>query len=206
MHPNLKFRKAERQQNLDFATQRGFGTLAINGENGPLISHIPFFIDSKNDMLEGHLVRSNPIIRELATPQPAVIAITGPHSYISPDWYKIDNQVPTWNYVAVHLRGNIEKLPADKLPTFLERLSNRFEQELLPKPVWTMDKVSEVHLERLLKIIIPFQMKISSIDGTWKLGQNKSDEARISAAQEMSQHSIGSEIAELATLMKNPPA
>ena len=206
MHPNLTFRKAERQQNLDFAIQRGFGTLAINGENGPLISHIPFFIDSKNDILEAHLVRSNPIIRELATPQPAVIAVTGPDSYISPDWYQTENQVPTWNYVAVHLRGTIEKLPADKLPAFLERLSNRFEQQLAPKPVWTMDKVKAEHLERLLKIIIPIQMKISSLDGTWKLGQNKSEEARISAAQEMSQNGIGIEIAQLAKLMKNPPA
>jgi transcriptional regulator len=44
MHPNPGFRKASRQQNIDFARHRSFGTLALNAEYGPLLSHIPFVL------------------------------------------------------------------------------------------------------------------------------------------------------------------
>ncbi len=205
MHPNPAFRKAEHDLNLDFARQRSFGTLALNADDGPLLSHIPFFIDPASEYLEAHLVRSNPILRLLDRPQHAVISVTGPDSYISPDWYEVENQVPTWNYIAVHIRGQLEKLPTDRLPDFLERLSGQFEQRLAPKPVWTMDKVSAEALEKLLKMIVPITMKISSIDGTWKLAQNKPDAARIGAALKVSENGIGMETGNLSQLMKNPP-
>ena len=205
MHPNPIFRKSNLEQNIEFIRQRSFGTLAINAQHGPLLSHIPFYLDPGGSYLEAHLLRSNPIIQMLDTQQNGVIAVAGADSYVSPDWYGIDNQVPTWNYVAIHIRGVIEKLPSEKSPEFLQRLSNQFEQRLLPKPVWTMDKVENIALEKLMKMIVPVSMSISAIEGTWKLNQNKSESARITASDELAQNGIGTQLSHLAQLMKNPP-
>jgi transcriptional regulator len=38
-----------------------------------------------------------------------VLAFSGPHSYISSSWYDHEN-VPTWNYIAVHVYGKIKLL------------------------------------------------------------------------------------------------
>ncbi len=111
MHPNPNFRKETEERNIAFARERGFGTLAINAANGPLLSHVPLLLMEDNKSAELHLVRSNPIVRVLSEPQDAVISILGGDSYISPDWYYIDDQVPTWNYIAVHIRGSISLLP-----------------------------------------------------------------------------------------------
>ena len=205
MHPNPIFKKSSELLNIDFARQRSFGTLAINAKAGPLLSHVPFLLSKDGKNLEAHLVRSNPILKLIEGESDVVISVLGPDSYISPDWYRIDDQVPTWNYIAVHLRGKMIAGPATELRGVLERLSQHLEQCLLPKPVWKIDKVEEQALAKMEHMIVPITMEVSSIEGTWKLSQNKSDDARISAAEEVAKIGIGSQIAELSELMKNPP-
>ncbi len=205
MHPNPNFRKADTVQNIGFARNRGFGTLSVNGDDGPLISHVPFLISGDGSTVEAHLVRSNPILKQLGNGVGAILAVTSADAYVSPDWYGIDDQVPTWNYVAVHMRGTLVQLTQDELPGHLERLSEQFEQQLLPKQMWKMDKVDTSALERLMRMIVPVRLKITDIDGTWKLGQNKPENARIAAANGIANHGIGAETAEIAILMRKSP-
>lgn len=110
MHTNRTFRNIPDQLSLQFAATRGFGALCINGDPMPLLAHIPFCLNDDRTEAELHLVRSNPIVHALKTTGPALLSVSGPDSYISPDWYGIDDQVPTWNYVAVHLHGRLEQL------------------------------------------------------------------------------------------------
>jgi len=56
-----------------------------------------------------------------------------------------------------------------------------------------------------MKMIVPISMQISTIEGTWKLSQNKSDEARKNAASMVMTDGIGTEREELACLMFDPP-
>ncbi len=205
MHPNPVYRQTPEVRNIAFARQRGFGTLSINGEDGPLVSHVPFILSEDGREVELHLVRSNPILRALGSPQKAVIAAQGPDSYISPDWYGIADQVPTWNYVAVHLRGTLEQSPQGDLHAMLDRLSAHFEAHLLPKPAWLTSKMSDGVMERMMRMIVPCRMQVASINGTWKLGQNKDDTVRISAADGVAAHGIGYDLPELARLMRDLP-
>ncbi len=205
MHPNPVFRKATDCVNLEFAAERGFGTLAVNADPAPLLTHIPFVLDQDTRTVDLHLVRSNPIVPILKSPQNVVISVTGPDSYVSPDWYNAPNLVPTWNYVAVHLRGTLTRLPQAQLATVLNRLSENFETRLLPKPVWTSDKVDPESLAKMMRILVPFRLEISNIQGTWKLGQNKPTAARSSSASAVSADGIGQETTALANLMRNPP-
>ena len=140
MHPNPSFRQTSRSRNIAFVRERGFGIIAAAAEKEPLVSHIPFLLSEDGELVEFHLVRSNPIARMRDAPIYARFVVHGPHSYVSPDWYGIENQVPTWNYVAVHLLGEVELLSADKLRDILERQSAYHENELASKPPWTVEK------------------------------------------------------------------
>lgn len=204
MHPNPVFRKTPDKVNLGFARDRGFGVLSVNGEAGPLTAHIPFALSDDGKTADLHLLRSNPITRALGQPARAVIAVSGPDSYISPDWYGVDDQVPTWNYVAVHLRGTLTQLPADALRASIDTLAAQFEDRLLPKAPWTNDKMPPETLAKMMRMIVPFRFDVESVDGTWKLGQNKPDAARQSAAKHVQGYGIGQETALLAALMKAP--
>ncbi|NOX41380.1 MAG: FMN-binding negative transcriptional regulator [Alphaproteobacteria bacterium] len=204
MHPNLAFRKPSHAQNLDFAQERGFGILSINGENGPIASHIPFVLSADKTIIDAHLVRSNPIVSTLgkAAHSPAVLMVSGPDGYISPDWYEIEDQVPTWNYVAVHLRGRLELRAKDTLKDHLTELSHQFEQRLQPKPEWLLDKVNDAALERLMHMIVPVRLQIETVEGTWKLSQNKDDQARLRASGAV-EGGTGQELLALAGLMRD---
>ncbi len=204
MHPNPAFRQTPTERNLAFARSRGFGTLAVNAADpatgGPLLSHIPFLISDDGRSVELHLVRSNPIVALLARPQHAVIAVTGPEGYISPDWYGVPDQVPTWNYVAVHLRGTLELLPQEDLHALLDRLSAHFEAELAPKKPWVSSKMTEGVMDRMMRMIVPFRLTLAEVNGTWKLSQNKSAPARLGAADGVAAR--GPETLRLSALMR----
>jgi transcriptional regulator len=181
MHTNPAFRSATTADNLAFAKARGFGILMLNGEDGPLASHIPFVLAEDGRHADLHLTRSNPIARS-ALPGPAMLAVSGPDAYISPDWYGLDDQVPTWNYVAVHLRGTLSALDLDVMKDHVDALSAVHEKRLLPKEPWHSDKMAEGVMPRMMRMILPFRLTITSVEGTWKLNQNKPDEARARAA------------------------
>jgi transcriptional regulator len=171
MHPNPAFRKETTDRNLDFARARGFGILAVNGVAGPLMAHVPFLLAEDGRSAELHLARSNAVIA--VVPGPAVLAVSGPDAYISPDWYAMPDQVPTWNYIAVHLRGTLTALPVETLQNQVESLSDLHEAGLAPKPVWTTTKMGKGVMDRMMRMILPFRLQIEAVEGTWKLNQNK---------------------------------
>ncbi len=205
MHPNPAFRGVATPRNIAFARERGFGVLAVNGDGGPLISHVPFLLDAQGRVAELHLVRSNPIVRAAEAPLAAVIAVSGPDGYVSPDWYGVADQVPTWNYVAVHLRGVLERRPQDELRGVLDRLTAEKERRIARKPSWHAGKMTPEVLNRMMRQIVPFRLQVERIDGTWKLNQNKPDDVRLRAAEAVSANESSSGPPGLAGLMRHLP-
>lgn len=206
MHPNPAFRQTPRDQNLAFARARGFGILTVNGPDGPLAAHVPFLLNDDASHAELHLARSNPIARA-SLPAPALIAVSGPDAYVSPDWYgphdEVPDQVPTWNYVAVHLRGVLEPLPDDALRPHAEALSAEHEGRIKGKRPWTSAKMTDGAMERMMRMILPFRFRLLSVDGTWKLNQNKAADVRARAAEALSLGDAGAQA--IAALMRQVP-
>jgi transcriptional regulator len=202
MHPNQVYHTADAQRNLDFARKRAFGVLAVSGEEGPVISHIPFVLSEAGETLDLHLVRSNPIARMLTTPLKVRIAISGGDSYISPDWYEVDDQVPTWNYVAVHLTGILELRPQEEIRELLDRQTSFFEEQLRPKEPWRVAKMTPDVLDAMMQKIVPCRMQVTGVDGTWKLSQNKPDPVRMRAADGVAAYGLGTDIHTLVELMR----
>lgn len=206
MHPNPAFRTADAERARAFAAQRGFGILCAAGADGVMASHVPFLLGvaADPDRIEAHLVRSTALARALAGgPMAAVLIVSGPDGYVSPDWYAEPDLVPTWNYVAVHLRGQLSLAVADSLQRHLERLSARFEAGLAPKPPWTHHKMSEGVMARMMRGILPVEMTVDSVESTFKLNQNRSDTARAGAAAHLAEgRTPGQETAALARMMR----
>jgi transcriptional regulator len=203
MHPNNIYHDADADRNITFARARSFGVLVINAEDGPYLSHIPFLINEDASSADLHLVRSNPIARMDEGPHKAKIIVSGPDSYVSPDWYGVTDQVPTWNYVAVHLTGTLERLPQEAMHELLDRQSEAYEQQLLPKTPWTTGKMTPEVLQKMMRMIVPFRFTLTGVDGTWKLGQNKPESVRLDAAEQMAKHGIGSETELIAAMMRD---
>jgi len=205
MHPNPVYRNHPDNLNLNFARSQGFGMLIGYANDELMVSHIPFLVSDDGSAIEFHLVRSNPLARALKDKTPVKLVVQGPHSYVSPDWYGIKDQVPTWNYVAVHITGAAVVCETAGLEDLLDRQSAFFENKLSPKAPWTTHKMTKDVMERMMHQIVPCRMKIASIDGTWKLNQNKPDAARESAAHHIPQAQLGLNTHDISTWMMSPP-
>ena len=204
MHPNPAFRGTPVPDARAFARARGFGVLTIPDSASVLAAHVPFVLDDGGDRLEAHLVRSNPIARRLKDgPTEALLVVSGPDAYISPDWYGEADRVPTWNYIAVHLRGRLSLKPHETMRDHLDRLSAAFEEQLRPKTPWTAAKMTPDVLDRMMRQIVPVEVTGISIDSTFKLNQNRTDAARERAAAHLSPDTPGQETAALAAMMRS---
>jgi transcriptional regulator len=181
MHPNPLFRWEDREAMREFVREIGFGALFAATPDGPRVAHVPV-VWLGDDALGLHVSRGNGIARHLDGAA-AVFTALGPDAYVSPDWYGEGAQeVPTWNYVTVELEGTMRRMDRDALTALLEALTREQEMRLAPKPEWTPGKLDALRFEQMLGAITGFRLEIQAWRGTRKLGQNKSEAARLSAA------------------------
>lgn len=182
--------QVDRSTSLEFAASHGFGlACAFDGEK-PIASPLPFVIDYASDgtpRLSCHVARGNPLVACADGRTSWLVAVGGPHTYISPHWYASPDQVPTWLYQTVHLSGPARTMNADELVDNLERLSAKFEAWLNPKPAWTLAEISSGRREMLLKAIVGIVVTVERVEGAFKLNQTKSDADAVSVADALSE-------------------
>ena len=172
MHPNPSFDWTDRESMLAFLRETSFATIFIAGPSGPLVAHAPLLVAADGERILFHLSRRN--AAAVTGAARALVSCLGAHGYVSPDWYGTDDQVPTWNYVVVECEGSLAPLPDADLPALLDSLSALHEARLAPKPAWTRAKMSAGRFEAMLGAIRGYDLRIESLRGTRKLGQNKS--------------------------------
>ena len=200
MYTPSHFAVTDRQTQLDLIDRYPFGTLTTVTGGRASISTIPFLLGEDRASLDGHIARANPHWREFAAASDVLVGFIGPNGYISPTWYGSPDRVPTWNYVAVEVRGRIELLDTHAARLDLvDRLSARHEAHL-PQP-WRTAKMDPQQRDRLLDAIVAFQIHIESIVAKAKLGQHRRAEA-LSAASVLEAQAGPTNEQKLAALMR----
>lgn len=171
--PDL-YRNENQEDIQEFIHQNGFAIL-INTTNGKLwASHIPLVIETLangNQILEGHLSFENPQAKNFRDNDEVLVVFSGPHSYISSSWYDHEN-VPTWNYIAVHVYGKIKLLNSEEAVESLKKLVNKYEVHS-ENPVRVEDLSAKTMLQA--KGITAFNIEITSIEAQKKLSQNRDE-------------------------------
>lgn len=157
-----------------FVRQYSFGTLVTTKKGKPIATHLPMQLIKENEdyYITGHMAYGNPQWRTFDTQEHALVMFQGPHAYISSSWYEQEN-VPTWNYQAVHIYGAAKILEEADLKKDLAQLLEKYETHR-EDPV-LMEKLSPDLIEKELKGIVGFKIKVSEIQAANKLSQNRND-------------------------------
>ena len=185
MHPAAAFHEADRAQLVTRANARGLA-LIITVEGGrPRLAHAPILLDAQR--LRFHLSAANPLARGIDPSGRALAVVTATDAYVSPDWYGLDDQVPTWNYLSVEIEGPTRRLDRQGLLAILDDLSARHEATLAPKPPWTRAKLTPGRLEAMLAGVVGFEMAVERLEGITKLSQNKPAQAMAAAANRLAE-------------------
>lgn len=180
MHPANIFHERDINQLIQTAISNPFALVIATQDGRPVAAHSPVLLShtSGSVSLRFHLSRANPVTNALKSGSSALLVFTGPHAYISPDWYGQDDQVPTWNYLSVEAEGPVKALDDAGATQFLDDLSQEHETALAPKPVWTRQKMTPGRFEAMLPGITAFEMAATRFEGIRKLNQNKPASAR----------------------------
>jgi transcriptional regulator len=167
--------KNENQADIqNFIHQNGFAIL-VNQTNGKLwATHIPLVLevnDKGNQILVGHLSKANPQAESFKSNAEVLAIFSGAHSYISSSWYDHEN-VPTWNYLAVHVYGKVTLYNHEQAVHSLKKLVDKYEAKS-EQPV-RVENLTEKTM-REARGIIAFEIEITSIEAQKKLSQNRDD-------------------------------
>jgi transcriptional regulator len=169
---------------LDHIARTGLATFITAGADGPLVSHVPLVhepSDTGLGRLIGHLARANPQWQNTDLSKPALAVFMGPDAYVSPSWYPSKAEharvVPTWNYAVVHVRGALTFFDdAEWLRAAVERLTHHHESRRTDP--WQVSDAPERFVASQLKGIVGFEIAITSIEGKYKLSQNRAEPDR----------------------------
>lgn len=167
------FINKDKPEILEFMRAYSFATIVTAKENIPVATHLPFVIEESGDdiILTSHFAKANKQANDI-TEGKVLVIFSEPHAYISPKHYESKQNVPTWNYISVHVYGTGEIIESDSGKfDVLEKMIRFYEQEY--EEQW--DSLSSDYKDKMIKGIVAFKIVVDEIQGKKKLSQNKMD-------------------------------
>lgn len=156
-----------------YVKKYSFATL-VSQKEGLTASHIPlsWHEDSEQVYITGHLSKANPLASSFDGGQELLAIFMNSHAYISSSWYDHVN-VPTWNYIAVHIYGNAQKIDEQELYQSIEYMVEKYESNRPNQ--FKLSDFSDKELKAHLNGLIGFRMSINRVEAAYKLSQNRKD-------------------------------
>lgn len=167
----------------NFITANPFGLLISAGIAGIEANGLPFLIGrtvGELGLLRVHMARANQQWKNLDA-QNVLVVFQGAQNYVSPSLYQTKQEtgkvVPTWNYLMVQARG-IAKVHQDSewLAAQVSSLTDKHEAKQ-PAP-WSVEDAPESYIASQLRGIVGVEIQIETLEGKWKVSQNRSAEDR----------------------------
>ena len=174
MRQNPSFSLADPAAIKQLIRENPWSTIVSDTTEGLVASHYPVLVDQDREELSilTHLGRPDDLVHELGQHE-VLVVIQGPHGYISPSWYDENPAVPTWNFIAAHLRGVPEVLSPEENFAVLGRLVDHFEDRV-PEPRRMLGTPADAaYAERLQSGTVGMRLTPTSVTAKAKLSQNR---------------------------------
>jgi transcriptional regulator len=173
MYVPKEFEFADQTEMIAFMKRYNFGVLVSQQNGVPLATHLPFHVMERDGQvfLTAHFAKANTQWKDIEEQQVLVI-FSQPHAYISPVHYNKEQNVPTWNYVAVHAYGKCRRIQEmDKGMEILEQMIDQSEPGY--RAQW--ERLDTLYKSKLYSEIVPFELEITDLKAAAKLSQNKTE-------------------------------
>ena len=163
----------DKDEIVAFMKKFSFATIITAKDNLPIATHLPFLVTVKDDsiILTAHFAKANEQWRDIENNK-ALVIFSEPHAYISPKHYDTKLNVPTWNYISVHVYGQGKLITeTEKAFKVLEATIDIYETSY--KQQW--NNLPEEYKLKMIKGIVAFEIPVTDLQAKKKLSQNKTD-------------------------------
>ena len=167
------YREEDHREILSFLKQNNFPAIVSFDGDKLVATHTPVEItggENSEITICGHISRANPQWKTFNKHE-ILLIFQGAHTYISPRWYSHVN-VPTWNYMVIHVYGNARIVQNDELFELLSRLVHNHEVNTQ----YSLESLPQDFVQQQMKSIVGFAIDVTRIDAGYKLSQNRNDE------------------------------
>jgi transcriptional regulator len=193
------FSNTDRDSILEFIRKYSFGLLVTAQDNIPEATHLPFLIEERDGevVITSHLARANQQGKQL-TQNEVMVVFSEPHAYISPKHYEKEQNVPTWNYVAVHAYGKATIIDSEEqLLAMMAKMITQYDTAYLNQ--W--NNMPAEFKSRMFNGIVAFEIRVTSLQAKNKLSQNRSENERKNIIEAFEKSGDSNEV-EIAEYMK----
>jgi transcriptional regulator len=167
VYPPKQFQEFQKDKLIEIIKNYPLATVISVSNNIPFITHLPLIF--KNDVLYGHIDKHNPQASLLQNNNEVTLIFSGPQSYISPSLFN-SNQLPTWNYVKLHVTGKVSKIETnDAIKQSIVEMTDRLES---PKNAYRLN-INDERMEHLVHYISGFKIEDLKWEGKLKMSQDK---------------------------------
>ncbi len=184
MYPPKHHQENNIQKMIAVIEQYPFGMLVSALDNKPLVTHIPIIYNHKIQKLVAHIDKFNPQVKTLTDGAEVTVIFRGPDAYISPSVYST-TQLPTWNYIFVHLTGKITLINDTEEAKKTMIAMTEFLEGKEPKYILEPDNK---RMEGAVNYIQAFEIEISHWEGKFKLSQDKVKQDQLNAKEALKEN------------------
>lgn len=173
------FKEKDKQTILDFLEQNPFAFLTGSYLNGKQVAtQIPILLEERNGelFLQGHIMRNTDHHKALLENPNALLVFTGPSCYVSASWYTNPQTGSTWNYMSVHIAGQVNFMTSDELIRFMQKLTLKFEKDNT-QSLTIYDNLPDQFLSKMMPAIAGFEIKADKLENVFKLSQNRDEKS-----------------------------
>jgi transcriptional regulator len=175
---DLPFYKEKDEQVIkEFIDQYPFAFVSgCDADHKPVATQAPVFIEEQDGkkFLRGHIMKNMDHHKAFLQNPNVLVVFTGRHTYVSGTWYSNPRIPSTWNYMSVHLRGNIRFLDDDGLISILRKTTLHFEN-YNPASTTIYDNLPPALVEGLRKAIVAFEIEVQDMRHIFKLSQDRDE-------------------------------
>ena len=183
------FKEKDRQIILNFIEENPFAFLTGSNLSGSQVAtQIPILIEERQGdlFLQGHIMRNTDHHKAFAENPNALVVFTGPNTYVSASWYSNPQIGSTWNYMSVHINGQINFMPETELVLFMKKLTLKFEKGNNQSPT-IYDNLPDEFLKKMMPAIVGFEIKAERVENVFKLSQNRDEKSYLNIITKLEQ-------------------
>lgn len=172
-------RKKDKQTILDFIEENPFAFMTGSFQSGAQVAtQIPILLEERDGelFLQGHIMRNTDHHKAFVENPNALLVFTGPSCYVSASWYSNPQIGSTWNYMSVHIAGQVNFMTNDELIAFMRKLTLKFEKGNTQSLTF-YDNLPDQFLNKMMPAIVGFEIKAEKIENVFKLSQNRDEKS-----------------------------
>lgn len=173
------FKEEDKKLVLNFIEENPFAFMTGSFLSGlQVATQIPVILEERNGelFLQGHFMRNTDHHKAFLENPNTLLVFTGPSCYVSASWYSNPQIGSTWNYMSVHICGQMNFMSNEELIEFMRKLTLKFEKGNT-KSLTFYDNLPEQFLNKMMPAIVGFEIKADRIENVFKLSQNRDEKS-----------------------------